>query len=97
MPFSLATGTEFTGFLGYIWTEIERSLGLKSNVHLGTQYGGAPDINGQWKGMIGMIHRNEVDVAVADFFPTPVRHTVVDFTTPMFWTPYGKCMWKFMP
>ena len=81
MPFGSVRGNEFTGFLGEIWTEIEKSLGLQSNMHLATQYGAAPDKYGHWKGMIGMLHRNEVDVAVADFFMTPIRNTVVDFTS----------------
>ena len=67
--------------MGDIWTEIERKLGIESRMHLATEYGGAPDPNGNWKGMVGMVHRNEVDVAVADFFPTPVRYSAVDFTS----------------
>ena len=82
-PFSFVIDNKFTGLLGDIWTGIEKSMGVQSRMHLGTQYGAAPDQNGQWKGMIGMVHRNEVDVAVADFFPTPLRQNVVDFTAPI--------------
>ena len=69
--------------MGDLWNDIEKSLGLESNIILSTQYGGAPDQDGNWKGMMGMVQRNEVHVAVSDFFPTPVRSQTVDFTTPI--------------
>ena len=43
----------------------------------------APDTDGNWKGMIGMVHRNQVDLCIADFRETPERATVVDFTPPL--------------
>ena len=82
IPFSIVHGPKnFTGFIGDIWTEIEKTLGFESKISLATQYGGAPDAKGNWKGMVGMVHRNEVHIAVADFFPTPLRKNVVDFTS----------------
>ena len=79
-PFSIVND-KFSGFLGDIWAEIERSFKFESEIVLSTQYGAAPDKNNNWKGMIGMLHRNEAHVAVADFIPTPERNTVVDFTS----------------
>ena len=38
---------------------------------------------GEWTGLIGMAHRNQVDLCVADFRETPERATVVDFTPPL--------------
>ena len=49
-----------------------------------------PSIDGSWGslqpggsfgGMIGMILRNEVDMAVSDFLMTDNRYQVVDYTT----------------
>lgn len=36
--------------------------------------------DGVWNGMIGMIDRGEVDVAVSDFTVTTERFQVADFT-----------------
>ena len=36
--------------------------------------------NGSWNGMVGMVERGEVEIAVSDFYMTPSRKDVVDFT-----------------
>ena len=79
----MVNGSHFSGFIGDIWNNIERELMLQSKIYVATQYGASPDENGNWKGMIGMLHRNEVHVAVTDFFPTPERSPVVDFVSPI--------------
>ena len=50
----------------------------------------APDLtfgslqkDGNWSGMIGMVDRGEVDMAVAPIYMTPARKEVVDFTVPL--------------
>nr|XP_053642887.1 probable glutamate receptor [Cherax quadricarinatus] len=44
---------------------------------------GAPDSNGVWNGMIGMVKRNEVDIALGPFGLTGSRAAVVDFSQPI--------------
>ena len=36
--------------------------------------------DGTWSGQIGMILRDEVDIAVSDFFITAARSNVIDYT-----------------
>ncbi|XP_053634332.1 probable glutamate receptor [Cherax quadricarinatus] len=45
---------------------------------------GGPLRNGSWTGMLGMLQRNEVELAIAPFFVTPERESVCDFTTPVY-------------
>lgn len=77
----MVNGSDFSGFIGELWVDIERTLKFKSNISVATQYGAAPDKDGNWKGMIGMLQRNEAQVAVSDFFPTIGRSAVVDYTS----------------
>ena len=44
---------------------------------------GAVTENGSWNGMIGMVERGEVEVAISSFYMTPSRKEVVDFTVPL--------------
>jgi hypothetical protein len=41
------------------------------------------EVNGKWNGMIGVITRNEADVAVAAFSMSSFRIPVLDFLTPV--------------
>ena len=36
--------------------------------------------DGTWNGMIGMILRDEIDIAVSDFYITAKRSTVIDYS-----------------
>jgi hypothetical protein len=40
-------------------------------------------MNGKWNGMIGVITRNEADVAIAGFSMSQYRIPVLDFLTPL--------------
>ncbi|XP_042241496.1 probable glutamate receptor [Homarus americanus] len=44
---------------------------------------GAPDSNGVWNGMIGMVKRNEADLAMGPFGITEARAKVVEFSQPI--------------
>ena len=39
--------------------------------------------SGKWTGVVGMVHRGEVDVGIAHFTPTRYRKEVVDFAYPL--------------
>ena len=41
---------------------------------------GSPNDDGTWTGMIGMILRDEVDVAISDFYVTAERSMVIDYS-----------------
>ena len=72
---------QLTGYYGEIWDEIAGKLGLVYDVIEGTAYGILNE-DGHVNGLIGMVYRNEADIAVADFYPTTSRKTVVDFALP---------------
>ncbi|XP_037792822.1 glutamate receptor 1-like [Penaeus monodon] len=44
---------------------------------------GAKQADGSWSGMMGMVHREEVEFAVGPFTITPERETVCDFSWPV--------------
>ena len=69
---------ELIGLYGEVWEEMVKNLGLNFTVAMSHQYGGKNE-DGSWSGMVGMLHRNEADIAVADFTPTNERYEVVDF------------------
>nr|XP_045589654.1 glutamate receptor-like [Procambarus clarkii] len=45
---------------------------------------GGPLRNGSWTGMLGMLQRDVVELAIAPFFVTPDRASVCDFTDPVY-------------
>ena len=69
-----------TGFHGEVWQDMAKKLGFKYSVVVSDQYG-AKDESGNWSGMIGMVHRNEADIAIADFLMNKERYQAVDFIT----------------
>ena len=81
LPYSVIAGGKFDGFIGEIWNEIRRSFNFDYTYRIATEFGAAPDKDGNWRGMVGMVHRKEVDIAVADFAPTLIRQQAVDFTS----------------
>jgi hypothetical protein len=44
---------------------------------------GAPQKNGSWTGLLGMILRGEIQVADIPLITTPERESIVDFTSPL--------------
>ena len=67
-----------SGFQGEVWEGMTEKLQLEYVTVLGQQYGSKNE-NGDWTGMIGMLHRNEADIAIAQFTPTKERYEIVDF------------------
>ncbi|KDR11376.1 hypothetical protein L798_14896, partial [Zootermopsis nevadensis] len=66
------------GFLGKVWSSLAERLNfstqfLKPRVQWGVE------VNGKWNGMIGVITRNEADVAIAAFSMSPFRIPVLEF------------------
>ena len=55
-------------------------LGFNFTIVQGFQYGEINSTSGDWIGMVGMLHRNEAEIAVASLTPTRSRRQVVDFT-----------------
>ncbi|XP_042860607.1 probable glutamate receptor [Penaeus japonicus] len=60
------------------------SLNFTYSVVLGDGYWGAPDANGTWNGMIGMLLKEQADFGLGPFGMTHARSEVVDFTMPIF-------------
>lgn len=46
---------------------------------------GTPDKNGNWSGIMGMVQREEVDMAVGSLFISEQRMSVADFSYPYTW------------
>ncbi|KAK8404105.1 hypothetical protein O3P69_000278 [Scylla paramamosain] len=44
---------------------------------------GGPDANGSWTGMLGMLQREEVEMALGPFTITPQRETISDMSMPL--------------
>ena len=81
LPFSTIVGNKFDGLIGEIWNDIQKSFNFEYTYEVATTFGAAPDQDGNWRGMVGMVHRKEVDLAVADFGPTLIRQQAIDFTS----------------
>nr|XP_045588543.1 probable glutamate receptor [Procambarus clarkii] len=45
---------------------------------------GGPQPNGSWTGMLGMLQRQEVELAIGPFGVTDLRETVCDFSVPVY-------------
>ncbi|KAI0233282.1 Glutamate receptor ionotropic, delta-2 [Lamellibrachia satsuma] len=48
---------------------------------------GAPEADGSWNGMVGMVKRGEADWGLGKFTVTDIRDTVVDYTSPFWYEP----------
>ena len=89
-------GPVIEGFLGEVWREITDVMKLQWTVeHVEEQYGISTDGDKTFSGMIGRVHRGEADIAIADFFQTISRGTVVDFSLPVYVT--DACYFTKMP
>ncbi|KAG7172269.1 Glutamate receptor 2-like 9 [Homarus americanus] len=53
---------------------------------------GAPLANGSFSGMMGLLQREEVELAIAPFFVTPPRETAADFSEPVYYDSYAILM-----
>ena len=70
-----------TGYVADIWHGLQNITGFKySLIPCIDGPWGTKLKNGSWNGMIGMITRGEVQVAVASFLQTVLRSQVVDYS-----------------
>ena len=72
------------GYFADIWKELQKitNFSYVMTPSVDGAWGSLKD-DGTWSGMVGMILRDEVDIAVADFFITLDRSFVVDFSIPL--------------
>ncbi|XP_076348378.1 glutamate receptor-like isoform X4 [Tachypleus tridentatus] len=74
-----------TGPMGLVFDHLSKSLGLSfSYVRPFDHKWGSMSSNGSFSGMIGMLQRNEVDIAVGPFAATYDRFQVTRFSTPIY-------------
>ncbi|KAJ9597580.1 hypothetical protein L9F63_011581 [Diploptera punctata] len=72
------------GYPAVVWKVLETSLNFRTDyVYSNDGSWGILLKNGAWNGMIAMVARREVDVAVAAFSMSMTRHLVVDFLAPI--------------
>nr|KAG5714837.1 hypothetical protein BaRGS_000325 [Batillaria attramentaria] len=80
---SSEVGVEYKGFCVDLLDEIASVLNFTYVfVEPGDGQYGAPDGNGSWNGMVGMMLKGELDMAIGPFTITPGRKSVIDFTVP---------------
>ncbi|PNF26534.1 hypothetical protein B7P43_G13974 [Cryptotermes secundus] len=69
-----------TGYIGYIWSELERELNFTSALSKSVDGGTGSKANGTWDGMVGMLVRGEAVVGASSFLMTTERMDAVDYT-----------------
>lgn len=72
------------GYFPAVWKQLEEILNFTS-VHFPSvdNVTGIPEENGTWSGLVGMLQRKEIDVAVSEFIMDEQRSHVVEFTRPL--------------
>ncbi|XP_064635760.1 glutamate receptor ionotropic, kainate 3-like [Lineus longissimus] len=72
---------QFTGFCVDILDELAKqyNFSYKMVESIDGKWG-APNEDGSWNGLIGMVIRGEADMAIGPFTITHIRETVIDFT-----------------
>ncbi|KAG8191720.1 hypothetical protein JTE90_008784 [Oedothorax gibbosus] len=91
-PFSvsLTSSGEVTiidGFEVGLLQMLTRGLRMPYTLHVppdGT-WGAPSATNGNWSGLIGMVQRNQVDMAIGSIFVSEARMSVVSFSYPYTW------------
>lgn len=77
---------DLDGYFAWIWKELEEELNFTS------YYIKAPDLatgafdGKEWSGLIGLILKNKINVAVSEVTVIPERQDAVDFLRPLFIT-----------
>nr|XP_027220216.1 glutamate receptor ionotropic, delta-1-like [Penaeus vannamei] len=80
--------TRTTGFAFEMLKELQRKLGFRYELVLPYDGNWGNKLkNGTWNGMVGMVHRKEVDLGVAPFTITLGRAEAIDFTFPFYVEP----------
>lgn len=73
-----------SGYFARVWEELSVRLNFKINYILSKDNSiGKLLPNGTWTGLIGMLTKNELDVAVSDFTITAQRVPYIDFSLPL--------------
>ena len=80
---------QITGKSGYYWdvfAMLEAELNFTSRVTYSVdgKFGSVGQDGKTWNGMVGMLMRNETDLAVAGLTYTPQRKEVISYTIPIF-------------
>ncbi|KAJ9590512.1 hypothetical protein L9F63_016463 [Diploptera punctata] len=72
------------GYFGEVWSTLEERINFKSIYSENTDgaFGVVGD-DGNWTGLMGMLIRNEVDIAMQSMTITSERYQFVDFTMPL--------------
>jgi ABC-type amino acid transport substrate-binding protein len=85
---ALKGNAQYEGYAIDLIDELSLMLNFKYEIRL-SNTGGKLQADGTWNGMIGMIMRDEADIAIADLTITRSREQVVDFTLPFMNTGVG--------
>ena len=71
----------FKGFFADIWHDLSTELNFTYTLYKRNQWGSL--VNGSWNGMVGMLHKGEIDIAPTDITVTKERSKAVDFLPTM--------------
>ncbi|XP_012934736.1 glutamate receptor ionotropic, delta-1, partial [Aplysia californica] len=74
--------TDFGGRKLLIGSQVVSAVCLYEIVEPPDRLWGAPESNGSWNGIVGMVMRGEIEFGVGPLTITGVRQSVIDFTSP---------------
>ena len=66
-----------------IWNDLQEDMNFTTKIWESVDLNWGTLKDGKWTGMLGMIKRNEVEVAIADISMNPDRGANFDFTDPV--------------
>ncbi|XP_069675203.1 probable glutamate receptor [Periplaneta americana] len=73
-----------SGYIGDMWQLLEELMDFKTNITPPVDMAwGSINNNGDWNGMVALLQKHQVDVAINAFMMTSERSDVMDFTTPI--------------
>ena len=74
---------EIDGYYASIWNDLQEDMNFTTKIWESVDLNWGTLKDGKWTGMLGMIKRNEVEVAIADISMNPDRGANFDFTDPV--------------
>ncbi|XP_063239040.1 glutamate receptor ionotropic, delta-1-like [Bacillus rossius redtenbacheri] len=76
----------YGGYVGKLWNVLEQKLGFRTEYRVvAPDVGTGTENNGSWNGVVGMVVRGEVDVALELYSMTSKRLAVVDFSSAVYY------------
>ncbi len=77
-----SNGYKLSGYLADVWRELQKILGFQYSVvrSVDEKWGALKDDGKTFNGMVGMIQRDEIDVAISSFWSNRERFKAADYS-----------------